>query len=199
MCMKRRSTTYVVPHRRRREGKTDYRKRTQLLKSRKPRFVVRKSANNITCQIVTYSQKGDVTVVSADSGELKKAGGWKGHGGNICAAYLTGYLCGLTATNKKTSEAILDAGLYRSTKASRIYAALKGALDAGLKIPHSEDILPDESRISGKHVEAYAAQLLSSDKERYKKLFSHYLKNNLKPEQFSQHVAEVKARLKPPI
>jgi len=51
-------------------------------------------------------------------------------------------------------------------KGSRVFAALKGAVDAGLKVPHSESILPDESRIKGEHIAAYAKSL---DEEEVKK------------------------------
>ena len=192
--MKRRSKTYSVPHRRRREGKTDYRKRLKLIKSKKPRFVVRKSLNNTTCQIIKYNSKGDETLVRADYGELKKWG-WKGHGGNLASAYLTGYLCGLRAKSKKIKAAVLDTGLYRSTKGSRIYAALKGAIDAGLDIPHSDKILPEEDRISGKHIEEYAKQL-SGDKKKYNIIFSYYIKHKLPPETISKHFSDIKAKLK---
>jgi hypothetical protein len=37
-------------------------------------------------------------------------------------------------------------------KGSRIYAALKGAVDAGLEIPYNPEVLPDDSRISGEHI-----------------------------------------------
>jgi hypothetical protein len=50
------------------------------------------------------------------------------------------------------SEAILDIGLNPPVKGSRIYAALKGVLDAGLDIPHSEDVIPNDDRLSGKHI-----------------------------------------------
>jgi hypothetical protein len=36
-----------------------------------------------------------------------------------------------------------------STKGSKIYAVLKGALDAGLNVPHNDVVLPDEDRITG--------------------------------------------------
>jgi large subunit ribosomal protein L18 len=142
---------HKVPHRRRREGKTDYRMRLKLLKSRKPRFVVRKSANNIICQIIQYNPKGDVTIASADSRELVKLG-WKLHRGNIPAAYLTGLLCGMKAKEKKVQEAVLDGGLYTNTKGSRIYAAVKGVLDAGIKVPISSEVIPPQDKISGKHI-----------------------------------------------
>jgi large subunit ribosomal protein L18 len=42
--------------------------------------------------------------------------------------------------------------LQISTKGSRIYAALKGVLDSGIKVPYSEEILPSEDRIKGRHI-----------------------------------------------
>ena len=89
----------VVPHRRRRELKTDYHKRFRLLKSGNPRIVVRKSVKNISCQVVEYQPSGDKTLFSADSKELKKLG-WNAGAGNIPAAYLTGLLCGTRAKGK---------------------------------------------------------------------------------------------------
>ena len=41
---------------------------------------------------------------------------------------------------------------WMEIKGSRIYAALKGILDAGLNIPHSDGIFPNEERIKGKHI-----------------------------------------------
>ena len=193
--MKRRSKTYRVPHRRRRENKTDYRKRLRLLKSNKPRLIVRKSSNSIICQIIQYNTKGDIVIIQAHSRELKGFG-WKAHGGNVSSAYLVGYLCGLKTKNKKIKEAVLDTGLYRSTKGSRIYAALKGVLDAGLQIPHSEEILPNEGRVSGKHIEDYAQKLLKGNKEKYNIIFSIYLKNKLKPEEMIKHFDNIKAKIK---
>lgn len=154
----RRPKRLVVPHRRRREGKTDYRLRLKLLKSGKPRLVVRKSLNNTLCQIVKYERNGDKTLVAANSKELKKFG-WKFHCGNIPSAYLTGLLCAERAKKHKIREAILDIGLYSSTPGNRLYSALKGALDGGLNIPHSEDILPKPERIAGRHIAAYNPKL----------------------------------------
>ena len=34
---------------------------------------------------------------------------------------------------------------------SRIYSALKGCIDAGLKVPHDPKIFPEEERIKGAH------------------------------------------------
>jgi len=35
---------------------------------------------------------------------------------------------------------------------TKIYAFLKGLLDAGLKIKHQEKVFPDENRIKGEHL-----------------------------------------------
>ncbi len=149
--MKKMTKTYVVPHRRRREQRTDYRLRLKLLKSGKPRLVVRKSLNSIVCQIVAHNPSGDETKFSASAMELKKLG-WDQHCGNLPSAYLTGLLCG-TKAKKEIKDAVLDTGLQASTKGSAIYAALKGFVDAGIDVPHSADVLPSEERIRGEHIE----------------------------------------------
>ena len=106
-----RAKKIIVPHRRRREQKTDYRHRFGLLKSGVPRLVVRKSLNNTVCQVIEYHESGDVCLATADTRELKKYG-WLANTGNVPAAYLAGLLCGMRA-KKKVSKAVLDSGLYR--------------------------------------------------------------------------------------
>jgi len=145
------SPTYRMPLKRRREGKTDYRQRVKLLLSKKPRLVVRKSLKYITAQIVEFSERGDKVIASAHSKNLKKLG-WNFACDNLPAAYLTGLMIGKKALEKNVNEAILDIGLHASTKGNRIYAVVKGALDAGLKIPCAEEMLPSEERIFGYHI-----------------------------------------------
>ena len=142
---------------RRQEGKTDYKNRLELLKSDKPRLVARKSLNYITAQIVAFDKKGDKTILSANSRQLKKIG-WNFACDNLPAAYLTGLALGKQAVKNKIEEVILDAGLYRTTKGNRIFAVAKGAIDAGLKINMSEEVLPSTDRISGKHIAAYQSK-----------------------------------------
>ncbi|MEM0230969.1 MAG: 50S ribosomal protein L18 [Candidatus Woesearchaeota archaeon] len=173
---------FTVEFRRKREGKTNYYKRIKLLSSQKPRLVVRKALKNIIVQLVEYNPKGDIVVASAHSRELIKYG-WKLNRGNIPAAYLTGLLLGIKARKvMKNPEAILDLGLQESVKGSRLYAALKGALDAGLNIPHSEEILPEESRISGKHISDYMLKLKNEEPDKFKRFFSEYEKSGVTPE-----------------
>ncbi|TFG94952.1 50S ribosomal protein L18 [Candidatus Thorarchaeota archaeon] len=143
--------TYRVKFRRRREGKTNYYRRKSLLQSRRPRLVVRKTNTNTLVQIINASVVGDMTVASATASELSNHG-WSASTGNLPAAYLTGFLAGLRAKNRGIKGAILDVGLNPPIKGSRIYAALKGVVDAGLEVPHNPDILPADDRISGEHI-----------------------------------------------
>jgi ribosomal protein L18 len=46
-------------------------------------------------------------------------------------------------------EAVLDIGLNEPVKGSKVFTALKGLLDAGMEIPHGEEIFPSDERISG--------------------------------------------------
>jgi large subunit ribosomal protein L18 len=179
--------------RRRREQKTNYRQRLALLKSGKPRLVVRRALNNIRVQLVRYERDGDTVVVEANSRELRKHG-WLAHCGSTPAAYLTGLLAGLKAMKAGVEEVVADLGLQTSVKGSSLYAAVHGAKDAGLSIPVGKEILPDSGRISGRHIAQYAA-LLKKDKGKYKKQFSSYIKNNLDPEKLPEHFEDVKKKM----
>jgi len=154
----------IIKFKRRMERKTNYRKRLALIKSGKARLVIRKSLSNISVQLINFNPNGDQTVVSAVSTELKKFGWTKT--GNIPAAYLTGLLAGKKAKEKNVKEAVLDLGIQTSTKGSRIYAALKGVLDAGVNVPHSKDILPSEDRINGKHISEEIAKQFDEVKKK---------------------------------
>jgi large subunit ribosomal protein L18 len=145
---------YFVPFRRRREGKTDYYQRTRLVVSDVPRMVVRKTNRHIIVQLVTAEMDGDRTLVAANSAELEKYG-YKGSTSSTPAAYLTGMLFALKAKKAQHESAILDIGLNRATPGARVFAALKGAVEAGLEIPHGEEILPSDERAKGAHIAAY--------------------------------------------
>jgi large subunit ribosomal protein L18 len=145
--------TYRVKFRRRREGKTNYYRRRRLLQSRRPRLVVRKTNTATIVQVINASVIGDSTVASAISTELSNHG-WVAGTGNLPSAYLTGLLAGLRAKSRGVKEAILDVGLNPPVKGSRVYAALKGAVDAGLDVPYNPEVIPDDSRISGEHIVA---------------------------------------------
>ena len=183
---------YCVPFRRRREGKTAYKTRKASVLSGKPRVVARNTLKNVIAQIVVAKPDGDEVLVSAHSRELSKSYGWKAPEGNLPAAYLTGLLCGLKAKAKGVKEAILDIGLHSPSKGARVFAVLKGVLDAGVHVPHSEEKLPDEKRITGEHI-AHYAESLASNPDEYQSKFSKYLEQKLPPEKLPEHFAKVKA------
>ena len=149
---------YTVPMRRRREARTDYHQRLRLLKSGKPRLVARKSNKHARAQLVTTGPEGDRTVAAARSDELAEHG-WEGPTGNLPAAYLTGLLAGRRALAAGLEEAVLDIGLNSPTPGSKVFALQEGAIDAGLEIPHNDDVLADWSRTRGEHIAEYADQL----------------------------------------
>ena len=146
-----RGPRYHVEFRRRRLGKTDFRLRKKLIAGNLPRAVVRCTSKNTTIQFISFDPKGDIVAVAATTKELAKLG-WTKATGNTPSAYLAGYLAGKRAADKGIKQAVLDIGLKSPTKGSKVFAALKGMVDAGVDIPHGEEILPGEDRISGSHI-----------------------------------------------
>lgn len=179
---------YKVPFRRRRKGVTNYYKRRKLLLSGKPRLVVRVTNRYIIAQIIKAKPEGDVTLVSAHSGELKNYG-WKGSTKNTSAAYLLGLLVGLKAVKAGIGEAILDIGLHRSVRGARVFGVAMGAREAGLQIPLGENTLPIEERIRGEHIATYANMLREDER---KMRFSKYFERGLDPMNLPQHFEDVK-------
>lgn len=182
---------YNVAFKRRRQGKTDYKARLKIISLETPRLVVRITNNHTIAQIIGVSSSGDETLVSAHSKELENMG-WQASGKNIPAAYLTGYLCGRKAMKEGISKANLDIGLRSSTRGSRVFATLKGALDAGINIPHQEGILPSEDRIRGENLAEYAQSLSEDDLEQK---FSNYLKKGLSPTDIPEHFETIKKKI----
>lgn len=187
-----RGPRYHVPFRRRRSGKTDYRKRKIMILSNTPRFVVRCSLKHITAQIINAHSIGDKTLVSSSSQEISKKFGWKAYCRNLPMAYIVGFLIGHKALSQGIDRTIFDIGLKKASKGGRVFATLKGAVDAGLNMQYNAKIMPPESRIRGEHIVSFAKELFDSDPLLYEKTFSGYLSRNLKPEQLSEHFEEVK-------
>ena len=118
--------------RRRQAGLTDYRRRLKLLRGRKPRAVVRVSNTRTTCQLVTWAANGDLVTVSKTGSDLVKKHGWPSDGSlkSVPASYLVGFAMGKAAVANGATEAVLDIGLAASSRGGRVYAALKGMVDA---------------------------------------------------------------------
>ncbi|MBI4447349.1 50S ribosomal protein L18 [Candidatus Woesearchaeota archaeon] len=179
-------------YRRKREGKTDYKKRLKLLVSEKPRLIIRRSLRNVTVQVINYRPNGDETVFSASAKQLVKFG-WTFDGRNLPSAYLTGLLCGVKAKKENfKGELIVDFGLQKSTPRGLLYAAVKGAIDAGLNVLCGKEVFPSPDRLSGKHIADYVAVVAQ---KKVGQQFSKYAKQNLKAEDIPKKFVEVKAAI----
>lgn len=185
---------YTLPFKRKAARKTNYRSRLKLLLSHKPRVVVRLSSRNALAQLVETKPVGDNILVSASSKQLAKLG-WKAGAGNTSAAYLVGLMLAKKALKAKAKEAVLDIGYQTSAHGSRLYAVLKGMVDGGLDIPHSEEVFPSDERISGKHIASHSKELRKDDAEKHKKYFSAYLKAGLNPDEMDKHFEATKKKI----
>ena len=149
--------------RRRKENKTDYLKRTKLLKGEKPRVVFRKTNRYLQAQIVISEIARDKVLVTVNTKDLLKYG-WPeklvGSLKSLPAAYLMGYLL---AKKTDLTEGILDTGLISHVPKSRVYSFVKGLKDAGFNIPCNEEVLPTEDLINKKQE---TAKLINQLKEK---------------------------------
>lgn len=152
-----------VPFRRRREGKTNFIRRLKLIKSGKPRAVVRSTNRFIIVQFIEFTLEGDRVLAAATSKELAKFG-WQGANTNLPTAYLVGMLAAKRARKSQVSEAVLDIGLKVPVSGSKVFAALKGILDEGIDVPHTDKIIPAPERISGAHISEATVQNFESVK-----------------------------------
>ncbi|KAI5149638.1 large subunit ribosomal protein L5e [Enteropsectra breve] len=217
---------FQVKRRRRREGKTDYKHRTNMIRQDcnkygvvKSRLVVRITNSRVICAITKAYIDGDRIVAYADSTELKNYGVDFGLT-NYFAAYATGLLVGRRALaengldkiyapqtdvgeynvredvedERRAYKVYLDIGLARSSTGANVFAAMKGASDAGLCIPHSESRFYGYSEENGLNPELlrdrifckpnveYMMNLRENDEEKYKKQFSGYIAKGINPE-----------------
>ncbi len=156
---------YKVAFRRRRELRTDYYTRKKLLTARETRAVVRRSNKNITIQFADFAMEGDKVIAAASTKELK-AMGWEYSCSSIPAAYLVGYLAGKRAMKEGVEYAVLDIGMQKVQHGGVLFATVAGMTDAGIEVPHSEDVLPDEDRLKGKHIDDAIEAAIDSMKQK---------------------------------
>jgi len=181
----------------------------------KYRMVVRFTNKDIITQIVYARIQGDIVFAAAYSHELPKYGIKVGLT-NYASAYCTGLLLARRLLRKihldKTYEgndkidgdmynvediegergafrAFLDVGLARTTTGARLFGAMKGAVDGGIDIPHSNkrfvgydkeskefDAETHRKHIFGVHVADYMRHLEEEEPDAYKRQFSRYIK-----------------------
>jgi len=187
--------------------------------SPKYRLVVRITNKDIVTQLIYAQLSGDVVVASAYSHELPRYGVKVGLT-NYASAYCAGLLVarrhlqklGLAdmyqgvakadgnefhvkshGDGRRPFKALLDVGLARTTTGSKIFAALKGAADGGLAIPHNtkrfvgfnEGKLNSEvlrEHILGGHVARYMRILKEKGDGSYEKHFSKYVSAGIGPD-----------------
>lgn len=142
--------------RRRREGKTNFAKRLALVKSGKTRMVVRRSNKGIVIQFIDFDPKGDRTLLTVTGTHLSKEYKWSSKR-NVWTAYLAGLMAGKMAKKKGVKGFVLDLGMYVPSKGSVIFAAQKGAQDAGLETSCDKEKVPESK--------------LANVPDKYKKMF----------------------------
>ena len=180
MTLMARNARYRIPFRRRREGKTNYHLRRRLVRSNRIRAVVRVTNSHCLVQFVKARINGDITLSASHSRELKNYN-WNGATSNLPSAYLVWLLAGLKAKKTGISAALLDIGLNPPVYGSRVFAALKGIVDAGIEVPHSDKIFPANNRLNGTHIADFARLLKEINKELFDKQFSNYIRQNINP------------------
>lgn len=203
--------------------------------SPKYRLVVRFTNKDVICQVVAAKIQGDVVLTAAYAHELTRYG-FPVRTTNYAAAYATGLLCarrlltklGLAKAYQGNTEnpgddyevaenddgprpflAALDIGLRRATTGAKIFAAMKGAADGGMDIPHSEKRFAgydDEAKeldhdslrkhIFGGHVADYMTSLKESNPGKYEKTFALYLKSGLGPDNLEATWKKVHAAIR---
>jgi len=239
--------------RRRREFKTDYQQRRNLIRQDKRkhnaakwRFVVRVTNQDVICQVVAAKLIGDHVICAAYSHELIRYGLTVGLT-NYSACYCTGLLLARRLLRKlkldryypgkkrldgnmfksnvqnvqwkpgekiyRPFKCLLDVGLKRTTSGARVFGALKGAVDGGLDIPHSEKRFPGFTRGKGKikdkydaavhaekifggHVSSYMSILQEKDPEKYQNHFSRYIAAGIGPENLEDKYREIHAAIR---
>ena len=203
--------------------------------SPKYRFVVRITNADVICQVVYAKITGDVVLSAAYASELPKYGIPVGLT-NWSAAYATGLLCARRCLTKlglsekyagnddvngemyqveeledgpRPFKAFLDVGLRRTTTGSRVFAAMKGAADGGMSIPHSESRFPGydsgskeldaevlRKYIFGGHVAEYMEELQEEDPEAYKRQFARYIENELDADDLEDMYTEAHEKIR---
>jgi large subunit ribosomal protein L5e len=94
--------------------------------------------------------------------------------------------------DKRPFRAFLDVGCKPTTTGCRIFGALKGAVDGGLDVPHSEKRFPGydreakeydadmhKERIFGGHVGEYMQYLEEEDNQKYQQHFASFIENEV--------------------
>jgi len=208
--------------------------------NKKYRLVVRFTNRKCICQIMYATIRGDMVVAQATSAELANFGVPVGHK-NYAAAYCTGLLVarrvlkkfGLDETFKGKEEldgedyhvedeendqrpfkCILDVGLQTTAVGHRMWGALKGAVDGGLHIPHTNKKFPGfkaaeekgqdpeydaeahKEKIFGTHIKEYMEMLEEEDPTKYEAHFSKFIAEDINGEKLEEMYTEAHEKIR---
>jgi len=200
----------------------------------KYRFVVRFSNKDITCQVIYATIAGDVCLAAAYAHELPKYE-LKFGLTNYASAYCVGLLCARRLLTKvglaeeyegqtevdgedfhveagegaRPFKAYLDVGIKRTSTGAKVFAAMKGACDGGLDIPHNEkryagydkdtkelDTEVFQKYITGGHVAEYMQEMRDEEPEKYESHFSKYLEADMDPDDLEEHYPSVHEKIR---
>ncbi|MCH7850045.1 MAG: 50S ribosomal protein L18 [Nanoarchaeota archaeon] len=146
--------------RRRLEGKTDYKLRRGLLSSGVLRIVVRRTNKYFIVQVVESHEAQDKVIASVTSKDLLSKG-WDLKKGGSLKSIPAGYLTGLLLAKKiGKGKFIMDLGMSRTIRGSRIFSVVKGLVDGGLNINADSKIFPTDERISGEHLKEDVKEMI---------------------------------------
>ena len=157
---------------RRKQNKTDYKKRLNLLKNEAPRIVLRKTNKYFIAQYISSEEAKDKVSFGFNSKILLKYG-WpeefKGSLKSIPAAYLLGYLMGEKILKDKLKQPIVDVGMIRTIHKTKFFGFLKGLIDSGININCKPEAFPEEERIIGKSLKKDFSKKFEEIKSKLKK------------------------------
>ncbi len=188
-----RETIKSMPFRRRREAKTNYRKRFATVKSGLDRVVIRRTNKRIIAHASRYTEKGDAVLAYADSRELSQYK-WPSRP-NKPTAYLLGLLLAKKVAAKqdlKNEEFILDIGLSAPVTNSTPFVFAKGCVDGGMKVRNGLDVKESLYNYSDTK---YIKELKEKNPEAYKRQYSGYIKDGIDAEKLNALFNQVKERI----
>jgi len=147
--------------RRRRENRTDYKLRLNLLKSGEKRIVIRVTNKYFIASAVESREAQDFVLKLVTSKDLLKQG-WDAKSKGSLKSIPAGYLVGrLLAKELGKGNYIIDLGMARTSPGCRVFSVVKGLIDGGLKINAKGSIFPSEERLAGEHLKPELKQMIA--------------------------------------
>lgn len=110
--------------------------------------------------------------------------------------------------DRRPFTAMLDIGLVRTSTGNKVFAVMKGAVDGGVNVPHSEKRFPAyskeegfdaeelKSRILGSHVAEYMNYLLEEDEDAYQRQFAKYIADEVEADDIEDLYLEAHKKIR---